>query len=197
MKTISVLTLALSTFTLLACAEVEPTQSDFVTLAADGSMDTGLDVRLDSGDSDFSGNGYTIEIGGEAGFTSAGFRASAGMFPGSSVGDLPSTGTAVLSGTYEVVYGNSITASALGTKGLFGYSSANIDLTADFTNGTLIGQTSRLVVSGLFSGSVLDGFVTFDGTAGTLDGLIGGDNAIGIFHGHSDTEIFAGGFLVD
>lgn len=200
MKTVTAITLTLSTLSLLACSEVDLTQSEFVTLASDGSMDTGLDdVRYSEQFTDGTGNGYTVEIGVDEGLMSGGFRASVGMLPSTSMGDLPGASSVVFSGSYNLAHMERISSSFPTIVGYRRSVSGPINLTADFAAGTLSGAGTYLDVNGTFDDTNLNGTVTYtySDLTGELDGTIGGDGAVGIFHGHTDDEIFAGGFIVD
>ena len=87
----------------------------------------------------------------------------------------------------------------------------SITLNADFATGRLTGGgtgqdggTSNLVlnnnlltVDGTFAGSTLGGVVTYDGVSGPLRGLVGSDEVIGAFHGHTDSQVHAGGFIAN
>jgi len=64
-----------------------------------------------------------------------------------------------------------------------------------FNNFLLNGN--RLSVDGRIDGTTLSGTVTYDGVAGSLRGLVGGNEAIGAFHGHDDNNVFAGGFIAN
>jgi len=97
----------------------------------------------------------------------AGFFARAGLIPGTSVSSLPRSGSARMSGHYEAARVTGI----------------------DLNNGILN-------VNGTFEGQTLEGDVVYSGIPGTLSGKIGGDEAIGIFNGKSESAIMAGGFIV-
>ena len=68
---------------------------------------------------------------------------------------------------------------------------------SDFDAGTQQGTSGNLTVNGTFSRSDLNGSVSYMGTGGNLDGLIGVTQAVGAFHSNNFSSIFAGGFIVD
>jgi hypothetical protein len=72
--------------------------------------------------------------------------------------------------------------------------SGRIQLRADFASRTLEGSSGPLNVQGTFNNSTLQGRVFYNENEGTLTGLIGGDKAIGAFHGFNGNIAFSGGF---
>lgn len=68
------------------------------------------------------------------------------------------------------------------------------ELLADLDAQRLSGETSTLSISGVISGSDLDGSVSFRGMSGELRGKLSRDYAQGAFQGQSDKAVFAGGF---
>lgn len=123
-------------------------------------------------------------------------NAVAGIIPTTTVTDL-GTGTLTFTGDYVVRYEDDIVATTSGVIGDSDTERGTIELVANFDAGTLTGSEGNLTVSGTFTDNDLDGAVDFRGMSGDLDGLIGGDKAVGVFHGNNDDTVFAGGFLVD
>ena len=77
--------------------------------------------------------------------------------------------------------------------------SGTLTLVADFDRNTLSGTSdnSLLRVNGTFEGKALGGSVVYRGMSGELSGRVGANQAVGAFHGKTDTSIMAGGFMVD
>jgi hypothetical protein len=72
----------------------------------------------------------------------------------------------------------------------------DISLSVDFADQTIQGSDRDLTVNGEFEDGTLSGNVNYDGISGDLRGVMGGDKAVGAFHGESSDQIFAGGFYV-
>ncbi|MEM9970781.1 MAG: hypothetical protein AAF762_06740 [Pseudomonadota bacterium] len=136
------------------------------------------------------------------------FQAFAGIASGATVTPPPAAGTATYTGTYEVAAVDFILRTITGASGTSYVDEGSIALEADFGAGTLTGtgvstssnpdvSGNTLSVSGTFSGDVLTGTATYDGVAGPLSGLVGSDEVIGVFHGNSDRQVHAGGFIAD
>ena len=149
---------------------------------------TGSDVNSD-------GDGYAYETGVQNG---EGFFPRAGLIPGTSVSSLPRSGSARMSGHYEAARVTGIDLNNGRLTGFARTARGSMTLTADFDDHTLKGTSNNgiLNVSGTFAGQTLEGDVVYSGIPGTLSGKIGGDEAIGIFNGKSESAIMAGGFIV-
>lgn len=206
----SFLALALGAFTLSGCLEPDQTSSGFKTPTSSGSLSGNGGSQVRSGDefSDLTGNGFAYQAGA---IKSAGFQANAGLVPGASVTELPATGSATMSGVFEVAVVTSIYAGGSQLNGQSFVDRGSVSLTADFDRGTLTGggngldggltnfylKENSLSVDGTFTGQELKGTVSYDGVSGPLRGLIGGDEVIGAFHGNSDNQVHAGGFIAN
>lgn len=191
-----------------------PVKSLFVTPNADGSIQQanaflGGATTEDPVISALTGNGYSIHVGISP---DNGIRGWAGVVPGAQVSAQPPSGTATMSGGFKVqsVEIFNATSNDIQTSGRF-FDSGELDLVADFDAMTLTGaRRPRVIntptgplaqtpinVAGTFNGTELSGTVTYDGVTGPLSGIIGGNEAVGVFHGNSATQLHAGGFIVN
>lgn len=183
---------------LSACTDTSDViDSGFADVSASGDFDRDLDgsQTIISRVITNGSNGFAHQTGVDA--DSGKLISEVGLLPTSSVSALPTSGSAIYSGIYDV---SGVTDADLSDDGLVTgqpyIGSGSITLNASFNNGTLRGTSDDgdLVVRGTFDSKDLDGSVEYKGMDGDLDGLIGGDETIGIFHGEDDGEIFAGGF---
>ena len=142
------------------------------------------------------GDGYAYEVGVDG---SNGFVARAGVLSSTSVPDLPTSGSASMSGRYSAARVTSIALSGGQLTGIANEGSGTLTLVADFDRNTLSGTSdnSLLRVNGTFEGKALGGSVVYRGMSGELSGRVGANQAVGAFHGKTDTSIMAGGFMVD
>ena len=194
MKIFSTLLIATSTIALAAC-EPDYTESEFVTPSASGTYVGDLDIIDSTVMTDGFGNGFSYAIGFyPADGDTTSIKAIAGLLPGTSVNEVPTSGTASYQGVYGVAFVTDISVSSNILSGYAGEETGGITLNADFSAGTLQGSAGGLTVNGDFSSTDLNGTVEFNGLTGELDGLIGGDATIGVFHGNDDHDVFAGGF---
>lgn len=170
-------------------------KSDFKTPSASGNF-SGLDtVFLSDVDTNQFG-GYAYALGDTGG---SGFRAYAGLLPGTAVAPPPTTGVATMTGRYQLSQITGINVGFTEISGFPSNASGSITLTADFGNRTLTGGSSgaQLLVDGTFEGSDLSGRVIYNGEDASLDGVVGATTAIGVFHDKTDTSLMAGGFIVN
>lgn len=172
------------------------TTTRFATPSATGVINIGLqDAQSRVYTTPFdSRSGYAFQIGQ---IPNEGLFAVAGLLPGSTV-TAPPTGSASYSGTYNLVTVSGISMDNDSIGGFTRGYSGDLTLLANFANGNVVSAPgSALTVDGTATGRNLSGTVTFEGVEGDLRGLIGGDNAIGAFHGegNDDTYMFAGGFI--
>ncbi len=186
----------------MGCA-LEPedhTNSGFVAVVASGGSaivsGSTLSSKRSGSDVNSVGDGYAYEVGVDGG---NGFVAQSGILASTQVADLPASGTATMTGTYSAARITSISLSNGRLSGLANNGSGALTLVANFDNNTLIGSSTNqlLYVNGTFAGKALDGTVLYRGIPGVLTGRVGGDQAVGAFHGKTDTAIMAGGFMVD
>ena len=176
----------------LAALEANTTlSSGFGIPRADGTFSNSLATIFKGSHKDQAGNGYALELGQK----DNAFSARVGLFKGTTGGDLPTSGTATMRGTYQVAevgktqgedieYGEPVV------------TSGSLMLRADFEYGTLQGSDEVLTIDGTFSDSFLHGSAYFNAHEADLSGKVGEDRAVGVFHGTDDTSAFAGGFLV-
>jgi hypothetical protein len=174
------------------------TTTRFVTPSPTGAINIGLQ--------DATSRVYTTSTDSRSGFAfqtgqieNEGLFAVAGLLPGSTVTAAPS-GSANYTGTYNLV---AISGIALTDDSIYGFrreESGSLALRANFGNGNVTSAPgSALIVNGNANGTVMRGTVTYQGVSGDLNGLIGGDRAIGAFHGegNDDTYMYAGGFIAN
>jgi len=182
---------------LSGCLVADQTDSGFKTPLSGGTLSGNSKFQVDSGsDTSFvTGNTYGYQAGA---IKDEGFQAYAGIVPGASVIAPPASGTATMTGNYEVAYIEDIYVSGQFINGFSGIDRGSLTLNVDFSNGTVSGGNGGLLsVDGPFAGDDLSGSVTYYGVEGPLDGLVGANEAIGVFHGNSDTDLHAGGFIVN
>jgi hypothetical protein len=174
------------------------TTTRFVTPSPTGAINIGLQ--------DATSRVYTTSTDSRSGFAfqtgqieNEGLFAVAGLLPGSTVTAAPSS-SANYTGTYNLV---AISGIALTDDSIYGFrreESGSLTLQANFANGSVVSAPgSALSVNGTANGRDLSGTVSYNGISGALDGLIGGDRAIGAFHGegNDDTYMYAGGFIAN
>lgn len=169
-------------------------KSSFETPSSSGTF-SNLDSVFRSGTGTNAIGTYAFAVGDSGG---TGFRAHAGIVPGAVVATPPpSSGIATMSGTYQLATVTGINISYSDIQGFANSASGSITLTADFGAQTLTGSSGNFTVDGNFEGTDLSGSIDYGGTSATLDGLMGADAALGVFHGRTDTSLIAGGFAVE
>ena len=187
----------------------DPTDSGFATPDASGDLS-----RVDSGarsGSDFSaltGNGYGNQVGA---VDDDGLQGFAGLVSGATVSAPLTTGSTTMTGDFELAVIDFIIQNGTSVTGQSTLDRGNLTLNVDFENRRVTGggtgldggisnivlDNNVLAVDGQFVGDALTGTVTYDGVSGPLRGLVGSNEAIGAFHGHSDNQVHAGGFIVN
>ncbi len=199
-----VLVLPLLTISACTITTGDATESRFATPTASGNF-SGFEAGQSNGgsDADGAGNGYAYRAGA-ASSSNTGFLAVAGMLPGTDVGAEVTTGGSVdYSGTYEyagvtnIQRNNNVIGDVVATGTAITGGGATT-LRADFGAGTLRDVSGGLEVNGTISGADIGGTARVNGTATTttLDGLIGTNLGVGVFHGSTSSEVISGGFLV-
>lgn len=154
--------------------------------------------------SSITGNAFAYEVGA---ITEDGFHAYSGLVPGTAVTPPPSTGQATYTGVFFVGFMGDLTTDDVSVTGIPGEDTGSIVMDIDFANGAMTAQgigiddnTDALLngnafeVTGTFSGTQMTGTATYNGVSGPMEGLMGGNEAIGVFHGESNTQLHAGGF---
>jgi len=173
-------------------AGIIETDSGQIDVDTDGVISTTQTILL-SGSDVTTGNGYAYVIGYEPDTQLV--EARAGIATTTDLGMQPTSGAAVMTGTYEVGQVDALDLDddnvPMGTSTT---ESGTITLTADFFNETLTGSSGNLTVAGEMSDGALTGIVTYQGLDGTLVGEIGETDAVGAFYGHDANTVFAGGF---
>ena len=202
--------LTAAALTLIACGAADQTASGFKTPDAEGELSGNISPQVRFGN-DFSavtGNGYAYQAGA---IKDAGFQAYAGLVPGAVVEAPTNATTATMTGRFEVAFVDAILTGSETATGQGSIDSGAITLTADFAQGTLTGggtgidggfenfflNENLLTIDGAISGTTLSGTATYNGVSGPLQGLVGADEAIGAFHGNSDGQVHAGGFIAN
>ena len=181
-------------FAMSGCIQNLNTHSSFTTLSQAGTLGKTLGSQSKVTEIDSDGDGFASISGTRS---STGLEASSGFVVTSALDPLPTTDSATYSGTYEISTITSIYVSGDSIFGLPGVDRGSIDLNVDFDAASISGSTGNLSVDGEFSsGGNIDGNVTYRGVSGDLAGQIGGNKAIGAFHGNDADLIYAGGFLV-
>lgn len=172
------------------------TDSGFVGADSLGNISVaGVSARREGALVDTDGDGFGYMLGDTGG---DGFVGYAGLAAGTDVTPAPTTGAVAMTGRYEAVHLSGIFLSGDNIQGFVSEDSGAVTLVADFAGRTLTGTSDdgELVVDGTFVGDDLNGSATYSGVATDLDGLVGADKAIGVFHANSGNDIVAGGFLV-
>ena len=186
----------------------DPTNSSFSTPSASGSLSKTTNGRSGSDVSGVTGNVYGYQVGS---VPDDGLQGFAGIASGASVSAAPATGTATFNGDFELAVIDYIITDGTRVSGQSSFDRGAITLTADFDTGRLTGggtglsgsvgnivlSNNVLNVDGQFTGQSLGGTVTYDGVSGPLRGLVGGNEVIGTFHGHTDSQVHAGGFIAN
>jgi hypothetical protein len=172
------------------------TNSGFVTPTSSGTINAGLTQATTNGLIDADGEGFLFQTGVRE---EAGLEAVAGLLPGTEVTFRPSEGSATYTGEYFIGTIRDIDASAGFITGIPGEERGSLSINVDFASGAVAGQGSNglLSLSGGLSGRNLSGTVIYREVEGPLDGLIGGDQAFGVFHGNNADLIYAGGFIAE
>ena len=153
-------------------------------------------------------NGYAFDVGIAP---DDGIRGWTGLIPDAAVTAQPG-GSAEMSGGFNVAWAEIISASSNNVRtSSVQRDRGTVALVADFDAGTLRGARvprnirtptgilpeNELRVPGQFAGEALTGTVTYNGVTGPLEGIIGGNEAVGVFHGTSRQFVHAGGFIVN
>lgn len=180
-----------------ACGLTDVTTSGFDKPSSTGrpngttsAYEWGADTSL------VTGNRYAYEVGPT--FWDK-FGAFSGISSGAAVTAPPASGVVTMTGSYQAAYMFGIDGGFVVSTGYANETAGSMSVSVDYGAGTLTGGSSsgRLSVNGTFTGTSLGGTASFDGVSGPLDGLVGGDEAIGVFHGHNSTKTHAGGFIVN
>lgn len=170
----------------------QATMSRFTTPTSGGFVIENFNNMSSLRERDIQGDGFAYASGS---ITNEGLIAVSGVIPGSTGGAVVSSGSATYAGRYELLRMSNIDLSGGFISASQTQRTGTINLLANFSNGTLTGQSGGLSINGVVSGTGISGGVTFEGVAGDLTGVIGDDKAIGAFHGNSANLIYAGGFL--
>lgn len=144
---------------------------------------------------DARGFGYAYEAGDYA--HGEGFAAFAGLLPGTELGELPTRGSATMTGRYEAAEIRNIKLNGNQLSGLNRTYDGDVTVTVDFASATLNGTSKdgRLQIDGdIHKGGSFSGNSSFKVGSGRTEGVIDGKEVIGAFSGASDTSLYAGGF---
>lgn len=203
LKFLKPMSLCAVAFTLSNCAAGSGEgDSYFVQPSPTGAISAGL-INVNSGSIiDADGDGIAFQSGQNRDRTKN--IAVSGIIGGENLPPVPTTGTGTYRANFEYHVIDKLTPSST-LASITGYRGV-VSLSADFENGTLKGETSRLLsdskitIDGTFANGNLSGTVTHDslgsnGLQGELTGKIGSNKAIGAFHGHANGDQMAGGFV--
>ncbi len=213
-KILSVLCGAMGVLAGCGAAVTDPLTQDELTttgfvrapnISSSGAIDIGLENNVETRVARTSANslsGYAFQTGA---IPNEGLFAVAGLLPGTTVTSAPVTGTASYSGSYNLFEITNIGISGGQIRGTPALQTEPLTLIANFANDKLVDDGgSDLTVNGTVNGTDIGGTVTFNGVQGNLDGLIGGNRAIGAFHGEGnvgpgtdDDYMYAGGFIAN
>ena len=193
--------LAASALTACQLSQEAATNSGFRTPNNSGVITGGVDNDgQDIRRSFYDGFGGGFAYAG--GTDEDGLAAYAGIIPGTTGGDAVVGGSATYNAYYNAyeIMGIDLTETGFGEGFITGSPrqvGSSISLTADFDTNRLTGTSTdtRLSVNGTIGGTELSGSVTYRNTRGALDGVIGADQTVGVFHGNTEDIIFAGGFI--
>lgn len=165
---------------------------------------------------DEDGDGYAFKVGA----TNKDLVAVSGVIPGSDPGPEVKEGNATYYGTYVLGGYSDVEIKGTKFKPKPMADAGTIVLKADFDKQTIKGigtalsaedakavfdddvktdllQGATLKVDGKIGGAEISGKVVYNGVGGTLEGVVGEDQAIGAFHGKGQGTVFAGGFSTE
>lgn len=206
-KHISILALCLP---LAACnlGMGDPTNSSFTTPSSSGQITRASGGRTGAITSPETGNIFAYQVGS---VTDDGLQGFAGLAPGASVSAAPVAGSGSFVGLFEVGVIAFVIQNGTQVTGQTTVDRGAIGLTVDFGSGTVTGggtgldagltnvylDQNPLTIDGTFSGGTLTGTAIYNGISGPLRGLVGANEVIGAFHGHTDSHVHAGGFVAN
>lgn len=131
----------------------------------------------------------------------------AGIASGANTGAAVTDATASYNASYEYLVVDNVRRGPVFIQGDVGRESGNIQLSADFNNGTLTGTSGNLDVNGTINGTAVGGTARakyrFFGQTGLnsgsvttdLDGQIGTTGVIGVIHGDDSDTVVVGGIV--
>lgn len=159
---------------------------------------------------DAKGNGYSFAYaeadaatyGDTAAASGArGQFAIAGLLPGTTFGTTPASGSALMSGSYDMVVISGANGSDDPSDWTVTRPSGTVTATIDFSTGKLSGTSAdgsltlaRPTGTGFTNG--FTGTVSYLGTPGTFAGTLGADNAAAVMTGQDSDRFYAGGFAI-
>lgn len=176
----------------LAALEAQTTlTTQFRRPDANGSYSKSLSSLFRGSYRDGDGNGYAIGLDRNG----TDITALVGLLPGTTGGSLPASGTASMSGRYHVAE-----ISKSNDQGRDyaepHFTLGQIRLNVNFAQGILRGSDGTLSIDASFQSKHLQGQAVFNGRGAVLDGRIGTDRAVGVFHGTDSDTAMVGGFMV-
>ncbi|SMY07916.1 hypothetical protein LOM8899_02061 [Flavimaricola marinus] len=192
-----------------AIALGDPTNSGFAVPSATGQLSE-VQSSTAVGGSDFSsltGNGYGYQVGS---VSNDGLQGFAGLVPGASVAPATTPGLVTMEGDFELAYIGFILAVDTEVSGSAVTDQGRLTMNVDFSDGSVTGSGTgidsfsnfllngnALEIDGTLTGNQLNGTATYNGVTGPMQGLIGSNEGIGVFQGHTDGQVHAGGFIVN
>jgi len=171
------------------------TDSRFASVDASGFVQSDVSSRINVRETDLAGNGFGAQVG-LARDVDDGFIGEAGLLP-TTTGGPRATASGTYTGRYEVAEAENIQLNGQILTGRTNLTAGTITLDLDTGAGTLTGLDAEIEVNGRVSGTSVTGSVVFKGTEGDLQGVVGQDRAVTVFHGNNSNRIYAGGILAE
>lgn len=174
-------------------------QSGFAPLDATNAIDVVLKDRIDGGYSDANGRGFAYAVGIASDGT---YSAYSALLPQTTVTAMPAGASATYTGAYEYVDidyatsngSNSRSATATRDAGTLRLT-ANLGTNQITGTGVSAGSGGTLSMNASYDqNQTISGTVFAGSNSGTVTGKIGGDHAVGAFHGSNVFGAFSGGF---
>jgi len=182
----------------------EGLESGFAPASSTGTIGKLDQVYIDNViTSPIDGDQFAYEVGAVRG---EGFQAYAGFLPGAEVVPPPTTGTATYNGAFFVGFMADVTRNDDEITGVALEDIGAITMDIDFGGGTMTASGTGIVTEspffngnafnaeGTFTGTEMTGTVTYNGVSGPMQGMMGADEAMGVFHGLAENQVHAGGF---
>ncbi len=155
---------------------------------------------------DATGNGYAFAYAevNASDYGSGSGRANlaiAGLLPGTDVGITPMTGSALMTGTYNMVVVDNATAATDPATWTVTRPTGIMSAEIDFSTGRLTGQSGdgALTLTAQGDRGFANGFAgdaAYNGTPGRFAGVLGNTDAVATVTGQGGSRFYAGGFSI-
>lgn len=159
---------------------------------------------------DANGNGYAFAYANVDAATygdttvasgTRGQYAIAGVLPNTALGTMPTTGSALMTGTYNLVVVSGASTSNDPANWTVTRPTGTVSATIDFSTGKLAGTSGdgNLTISNPAGTKFTNGFagdVSYLGTAGSFAGVLGPNDAVAAMTGQDSSRFYAGGFAI-